>query len=170
MQKALSQYSASKEEGTQKLGSILGGILVAYCLIKIGTYFYPSIRNIDATFLLYVVIFCVIGVIGFKTGTVSILSRAVKYCAFFIIYYLFTIRNSPDILVQFKEIRNIALVGFVLLFAVLGIVTMVTARRSKELHKSVQLVFPSLVTSLILVIFSYAIVTLLRDIATLIGI
>ena len=157
-----------REEGTQKLYSFIGGILGAYCIVRAFSYFFPVYREIDFVFIMYVVVAVLVAVIGLKTGAVYAFGRSIHYSAFFLVYYLFIQRNEPNVLEQFKAIRNIALTGFVFLFVVSGLAIMATAQ-NKEAQKNTQSLMPSLVVGLLLVVFSYGIMMIFRDIFNLFG-
>lgn len=157
-----------KEEGTQKLYSILGGMLGAYSIVRIFSYFFPVYRGIDSLFIFYVILVIGVAVVGFRTGAVYTFSRSLHFSAFFLIYYLYTQRNEHDVLQQFYQIRNVALSGFVFLFIFIGLATMITSH-NKESQAVVQSVIPSIITTLLLVIFSYSVVLLTRDFFSIFG-
>jgi hypothetical protein len=72
---------------------------------------------------------------------------------------------SP-ILEIWSLMRNIALVGFVIIFVVVGIMIMLRKQIDPRTVVTVQLALPKIVISLLLVIFSYAIAGILIDIVT----
>lgn len=81
-----------------------------------------------------------------------------------LLYYLFTLEptlngTSPSSIEAFKHWRNLMYTGYVLLFALAGILRLAG-------WKKASLVIPLLVQQLILTTFAYAIVGFLKDLYT----
>jgi hypothetical protein len=73
-------------------------------------------------------------------------------------------RNDTNALQEFMVLRNFYIQVFVVLFVLVGIGIMLRTKLPQTFQDSLQKFLPVLITSLILILFSYALVHLVVDI------
>lgn len=82
----------------------------------------------------------------------------------YLLYYLFTLRHDDRLLPEFMRLRNLYLMGYVVVFVLVGLLIMLKSVIPEQIAKQIQLFIPAIVVHMILTIFSYAIILALSKV------
>lgn len=161
MQQTISQLPPlPPETGSQRVVSTIAALVAVYFVYGFGQYLVPSVLPFDFYFVCYIAAFIAVLVWAVSQGYFRAAPLAAFYSALLLVGYLTVYRDSPDLLERFNYARSIYFMGYMIAFVICGLIIMLRSRLPNQLVVSIQRLIPSIVVSLVTVIFSYAIVTL----------
>lgn len=149
------------------LPSLLLGGALAYFVFSVGRELFMLSRfegALSETVVLYALLSVGVLYAIYYYRLFDALTIFIRFLSLVPFVFVYMTRNDTNALQEFMVLRNFYIQVFVVLFVLVGIGIMLRTKLPQTFQDSLQKFLPVLITSLILILFSYALVHLVVDI------